>query len=179
MIYAYFFPDSSQVLQFHYGKSLNKSIKVQTTGWLPWACSSWCSCLKRLDFVSIPSLGEGTHLVQNYPVVKELVMWPVMLWGNTGHAQGQDMEVEADSVAARITWCSFSFLLSSEASFGFCHGGTQFLLSSCLGSWTYVGCEVFWNSGSSLWHCQKHRANREEHAVLLGMSCCDAPPLAS
>lgn len=43
-------------------------------------------------------------------------------------------------------FCSFSFLLSSEAPFGFCRGGTQFLLSRCPGSWTYVGCEVFWNS---------------------------------
>lgn len=67
----------------------------------------------------------------------------MMLWGNTGHAEGQDMEMEAGCVAARITWCSFSFLLSSEASFGFCRGGTQFLLSRCPGSWTYIGCEVF------------------------------------
>lgn len=77
MIYAYFFLMTvlrlpSQVLQFHYGKSLNKSIKVQTTG----RCHEFVLLdvrLKRLDLVSIPGLGEGTNLVQNYPVVKELV----------------------------------------------------------------------------------------------------------
>lgn len=145
---------------------------------MPWACSSWCTSWKAGPCFHTWSWGRY-QLSTKLPCCKGVSNWPVMLWGNTGHAEGQDMEMEAGCVAARITWCSFSFLLSSEASFGFCRGGTQFLLSRCPGSWTYVGCEVFWNSGSSLWHCQKHRANREEHAVLLGMSCWDAPQLAS